>query len=108
MQSNKVVKSYARANLSTMYSRRARNGNSAGGSCKQRMGLPRVTRVAGFTLLELMIVAAIMVVVMAVVMRGIIEMQHRNAAESSKVDTVQQSRDFIDQMVRDIHDVGYR
>ena len=65
MQSNKVVKSYARANLSTMYSRRARNGNSAGGSCKQRMGLPRVTRVAGFTLLELMIVAAIMAVLMA-------------------------------------------
>jgi prepilin-type N-terminal cleavage/methylation domain-containing protein len=107
MQSSTLVKSYASANLSTMCSRRPRNGNSAGGGCKHRLTLPRVTRDNGFTLLELMIVAAIMVVVMAVVMRGIIEMQHRNAAESSKVDTVQQARDFIDQMVRDIHDVGY-
>jgi prepilin-type N-terminal cleavage/methylation domain-containing protein len=107
MQSNTAVKSHETANLSTMHSLRARDGNSAGGSCKKRMTPPRVTRATGFTLLELMIVAAIMVVVMAVVMRGIIEMQHRNAAESSKVDTVQQTRDFIDQMVRDIHDVGY-
>jgi type II secretory pathway pseudopilin PulG len=62
---------------------------------------------AGFTLLELMLVVGILVTVMAVIMRGIVEMQHRNAAESSRVDTVQQTRDFIDQMVRDIHDVGY-
>jgi type II secretory pathway pseudopilin PulG len=64
-------------------------------------------RQAGFTLLELLLVVGILVTVMAVIMRGIIEMQHRNSAENSKVDTVQQTRDFIDQMVRDIHDVGY-
>jgi prepilin-type N-terminal cleavage/methylation domain-containing protein len=107
MRSNTTVKTYEAANFWGVYSPRARNSNDTSGSCENRMTLPRVPRATGFTLLELMIVAAIMVVVMAVVMRGIIEMQHRNAAESSKVDTVQQTRDFIDQMVRDIHDVGY-
>jgi hypothetical protein len=34
-------------------------------------------------------------------------MQRRSFAENSKTDTVQETRDFVDQMVRDIHDVGY-
>jgi type II secretory pathway pseudopilin PulG len=62
---------------------------------------------AGFSLLELLLVVAILVVVMGVIMRGLNEMQQRTTAESSKVDTVQQTRDFIDQMVRDVHNVGY-
>ena len=62
---------------------------------------------AGFSLLELLLVVAILVVVMGVITRGLNEMQQRTTAESSKVDTVQQTRDFIDQMVRDVHNVGY-
>jgi prepilin-type N-terminal cleavage/methylation domain-containing protein len=62
---------------------------------------------AGFSLLELLLVVAILVVVMGVIMRGLNEMQKNTTAESSKVDTVQQTRDFIDQMVRDVHNVGY-
>ena len=107
MHNNLAVETVGTANLSTLYCRPMREGNSTRGDCQNRRTLSRVTGETGFTILELMIVAAIMVVVMAVVMRGIIEMQHRNSAESSKVDTVQQTRDFIDQMVRDIHDVGY-
>jgi type II secretory pathway pseudopilin PulG len=61
----------------------------------------------GFSLLELLLVVAILVVVMGVIMRGLNEMQQRTTAESSKVDTVEQTRDFVDQMVRDVHNVGY-
>lgn len=61
----------------------------------------------GFSLLEMLLVIAILIIVSAVIMHGIVQMMHRNSAESSKVDTVQQTRDFIDQMVRDVHDVGY-
>lgn len=61
----------------------------------------------GFTLVEMMMVIAILSLVMAVAVAGLVQMQQRNAAESSKVDTVQVTRDFVDQMVRDIHEVGY-
>jgi prepilin-type N-terminal cleavage/methylation domain-containing protein len=62
---------------------------------------------AGFSLLELLLVVAILVIVMGVITSGLNQMQQRTTAESSKVDTVQQTRDFIDQMVRDVHNVGY-
>jgi type II secretory pathway pseudopilin PulG len=55
----------------------------------------------------MMVAFAILMVVIGVAVRGMTMMQTRSFAETSKVDTVQQTRDFIDQMVRDIHDVGY-
>jgi len=44
---------------------------------------------------------------MGVVVAAMIQMQQRQVSESAKVDITQESRDFIDQMVRDIHTVGY-
>src|SRR5438309_10877829 len=64
-------------------------------------------RARGFSLIEMLIAVAIVTVVIAVVVQGITKMQRRSFVESSKVDTVQETRDFIDQMVRDIHNVGY-
>jgi prepilin-type N-terminal cleavage/methylation domain-containing protein len=64
-------------------------------------------RMRGFSLLEMMIVIAILTIVLGIVVEGIAKMQQRNFAESAKVDTVQETRDFVDQMVRDIHSVGY-
>lgn len=61
----------------------------------------------GFSLLEMMITLALLIIVFGVVVEGVVKMQQRNFAESSKVDTVQETRDFVDQMVRDIHMVGY-
>jgi type II secretory pathway pseudopilin PulG len=61
----------------------------------------------GFSLIEMLIAVAMVTAVMAVVMRGIIQMQQRSNTESTTVDVSQQTRDFIDQMVRDIHNVGY-
>jgi type II secretory pathway pseudopilin PulG len=61
----------------------------------------------GFSLIEMVIALGIMVIVLGVVVEGIAQMMRRNTAEGSKVDTVQVTRDFVDQMVRDIHGVGY-
>ena len=64
-------------------------------------------RSLGFSLIEMLIALGILTVVIAVAVSGMVEMQRRNSAESGKVDTVQQTRDFVDQMVRDVHQVGY-
>ena len=61
----------------------------------------------GFSLLEMMAALGILGLVLSVVFGAMVQMQRRQSAESSKVDTVQETRDFIDQMVRDIHTVGY-
>lgn len=68
---------------------------------------PKYCPSSGFSLLELVISLTIMLAVFGVVLRAIGEMEHRNTAESYKVDTVQETRDFIDQIVRDVHDVGF-
>jgi prepilin-type N-terminal cleavage/methylation domain-containing protein len=67
----------------------------------------RNRREQGFTLIEMLAAVCLMVIVVGVAVKGMQDLQTRNFAESSKVDTVQETRDFIDQMVRDIHGVGY-
>ncbi len=74
---------------------------------RAQFGAGRSARSRGFSLLEMIAAFAILMIVIAVAVRGMIVMQTRSFAETSKVDTVQQTRDFVDQMVRDIHDVGY-
>lgn len=62
---------------------------------------------AGFSLVELLIVIVILTIVFAVVAQGIKSLQNRNTAEVSKLDIVQNTRDFLDQSTRDIHQAGY-
>jgi type II secretory pathway pseudopilin PulG len=61
----------------------------------------------GFSLLETVLALGILGLVLGVAVAALVQMQQRQAAESAKVDVTQESRDFIDQMVRDIHTVGY-
>jgi len=63
-------------------------------------------RQSGFSLLELMAVLAILSVVLAVVMSGVTELQKKSSSETAKVDLTQQSRQFMDQIVRDLHHAG--
>jgi prepilin-type N-terminal cleavage/methylation domain-containing protein len=67
------------------------------------------TRIAerGFSAMEMLITLALLTIVLGVVVKGIIELQARNFNENGKVDAVQETRDFIDQMTRDIHGTGY-
>ncbi|MGE5111428.1 MAG: type II secretion system protein [Acidobacteriaceae bacterium] len=64
-------------------------------------------RQSGFSLLEMLFVVAILTIVMAVVFNQINLVQKRSRAEEMKVDMTQESREFMDQLVRDIHSIGY-
>ena len=62
---------------------------------------------AGFSLLELVIVVAILTIVMAVVFNGVNLVTQRSQAEQVKVDLVQEGREFVDEFERDLHQAGY-
>jgi prepilin-type N-terminal cleavage/methylation domain-containing protein len=70
-------------------------------------GLPRRASQRGFSLMEMLIVVAVMMIVFAVVFKSADMFQQRGAAETEKVDSVQAARDFMDTVNRDIHDAGY-
>lgn len=61
----------------------------------------------GFSAIEMLITVGLLMAVLGVVVKGMTEMQRRNFSETTKMDSVQDARDFTDQMVRDIHMVGY-
>ncbi len=64
-------------------------------------------RQQGFTLLELMVSMAILTLVASVIVDGLSRLQKRNSMEVTKVDLTQESREFMDQIVSDIHQSGY-
>lgn len=64
-------------------------------------------REQGFTMIELMVSVAILTVVVGVVVEGLTRLMQRNTMETAKVDLTQQSRQFMDQIVNDIHQSGY-
>lgn len=61
----------------------------------------------GFSLLEMMVALLVLTIVIGVVTKAIETMQARNVVESSKVDLTQQTREFMDQIVSDIHQSGF-
>jgi prepilin-type N-terminal cleavage/methylation domain-containing protein len=62
---------------------------------------------AGFSLLELVMVVAILTIVLASVFNGIDMVSRRSVAEQVKVDLTQQGREFVDEFERDVHQAGY-
>jgi prepilin-type N-terminal cleavage/methylation domain-containing protein len=62
---------------------------------------------AGFSLLELVIVCAIMTIVLGAVFNGITIVIQRSQAEQTKVDLTQEGREFVDEFERDLHQAGY-
>jgi type II secretory pathway pseudopilin PulG len=61
----------------------------------------------GFSFLELMISVAILTTVVGVVVSSLMQLQQRNKMEGVTVDLTQESREFMDQIVNDIHQSGY-
>ncbi len=67
----------------------------------------RRARPRGFSLLEMLLVVAVLMIVMAVILQQVNLVQKRYHTEEYKVDASQQGREFLDQMLRDIHQAGY-
>lgn len=64
-------------------------------------------RYSGFSLVETMLVVAVLAVVMGIVVDGLVQLQKRNRADVGKVDTTQMARQFMDQIINDLHQTGY-
>jgi len=62
---------------------------------------------AGFTLLELLIAMVLAAIVMAGVYEQIQTANQRSANEQKHLDLFQEAREFIDQMSRDLRQIGY-
>ena len=62
---------------------------------------------AGFSLIEVMVSILVLVIVMGAVFSQINQVQAKAKTESMKLDLTQESREFVDQFVRDLHMSGY-
>lgn len=62
---------------------------------------------SGFTLLELMLVCAVLAIVLGAVFQGISTVMKRSQSEQTKVDLTQSAREFVDEFERDLHQAGY-
>jgi prepilin-type N-terminal cleavage/methylation domain-containing protein len=61
----------------------------------------------GFTYVELMVVMAILTTVIAVVTDGMIQIQAKSANDVNKIGSAQESRQFMDQILRDLRQSGF-
>jgi len=61
----------------------------------------------GFSLLELVLVCAILSIVTGAIVSGIQTTVQRSQAEQTKVDLTQEGREFVDEFERDLHQAGY-
>src|SRR6266852_8511159 len=61
----------------------------------------------GFSLVELVVVCALLTIVLGAVFSGIDLATQRSLAEMTKVDLTQEGREFIDEFERDLHQAGY-
>jgi prepilin-type N-terminal cleavage/methylation domain-containing protein len=62
---------------------------------------------SGFSFLETMLVVALLAVVLAVATDGLIQIQKRSNVDAAKVDMTQLARQFMDQIINDLHQTGY-
>ena len=61
----------------------------------------------GFSLLEMLIVVAVLSLVMGAIFGTIVDGMKKYKLEENRVNTTQESREFLDQIVRDLHSAGY-
>ena len=61
----------------------------------------------GFSLVELMVVMAILVTVIGVLTEAMTQIEKRSASDVSKVGVAQETRQFMDQILRDLRQCGF-
>jgi prepilin-type N-terminal cleavage/methylation domain-containing protein len=69
---------------------------------KKRSGAQR-----GFSLVELMVALSILTIVFAVLASGMSEIQKKSASDVSKLGVAQETRQFMDQILRDLRQCGF-
>ncbi len=62
---------------------------------------------AGFSLVEMLVVVAIFSIILGAIFKQIEAAQQRYQTEDQKLDLTQQTREFIDQFTRDVHQSGF-
>jgi prepilin-type N-terminal cleavage/methylation domain-containing protein len=62
---------------------------------------------AGFSMIEMLVALAITMVIMGAIFAQIIQGQQYSVAQEAKLDLFQESRQFMDQMSRDLRSSGY-
>ena len=67
----------------------------------------RNRRQRGFSMIELMLVLAILSIVVGGLFAQMNQAQQRAYSERIKLDNMQEARDFVDQFFRDINEIGY-
>jgi type II secretory pathway pseudopilin PulG len=77
------------------------------GTMKKNRFNPKLRRQLGFSMVETIVVVALLLLVLGVATDGLIQMQKRTSADTGKVDTTQMARQFLDQIVNDLHQSGY-
>lgn len=66
----------------------------------------RRRKFSGFSLIEMLIVVLVLSLVLAAVFAQMMQGQQRSTAEDMKLELFQESREFMDQLVRDLHQAG--
>jgi prepilin-type N-terminal cleavage/methylation domain-containing protein len=61
----------------------------------------------GFSLIELLVVVAILMLVLGVVFQHVATVQRRYRQEEARTDMFQQAREAMDSLARDLHEAGY-
>jgi type II secretory pathway component PulJ len=61
----------------------------------------------GMSLIEVMVVLLITTIITGAIFSQIVTVQQRTSSEQVKLDLFQEARDFMDQMTRDLHELGY-
>jgi prepilin-type N-terminal cleavage/methylation domain-containing protein len=61
----------------------------------------------GFSLLEMLVVVAILSLVLGAIFNTILDGMKKYHLEENRVNTTQESREFLDRIVRDLHSAGY-
>src|SRR5947209_18982562 len=62
---------------------------------------------AGFTMVELMVSTIILLLVMSTAFELMNSVQTRKRVEEERVDIIEESRDFVDELSRDLRNSGY-